>query len=86
MMKRRRIEYLGWGFFGLVLVCAIPPSIFFLYQITHDGVTTGTRVGTGITVAFFIAAFSSWAANGLLQLRNRRMDDQDGADPGPPNE
>ena len=74
MKRARRIEYLGWGFFGLVLTAAVPVAIYTIYQITHDSVTTGTRVGTGVTVAFFFAAFSSWAANGLLQVWNRRMD------------
>ena len=75
MTKSPRIEYLGWGFFGLVLTFAIPAAIYIVYQITHDSVTVGTRVGMGITLAFFFTAFASWAANSLLQVWNRRLDD-----------
>lgn len=75
MTKTHRLEYLGWGFFSLVLAAAVPVAIYTVYQITHDSVTVGTRVGMGITMAFFIAAFSSWLANSLLQVRNRRLDD-----------
>jgi len=75
MTKTYRIEYLGWGFFGLVLVAAMPVAIYTVYQITHDNVTIGTRVGMGVTLAFFVAAFFSWAANGLLQVWNRCHED-----------
>lgn len=85
MTKAHRIEYLGWGFFGLVLVVAIPVAIYAVYQITHDNVTVGTRVGMGVTLAFFFAAFSSWAANGLLQVWNRRLEDGGQTDSGTPD-
>ena len=84
MTKAPRIEYLGWGFFCLVLVAAVPVAIYAVYQITHESVTIGTRVGMGLTLAFFFAAFSSWAANGLLQIWNRRMDGDGGAETGTP--
>lgn len=80
MTKTPRIEYLGWGFFALVLAVAVPVAIYAVYQITHDSVTIGTRVGMGMTLAFFFAAFSSWAANGLLQVWNQRRDDAGRAD------
>ena len=69
MSKVRRIDSVGWGFFGIVLVPAIPACIYFVFQITHDSLTLGTRVGTGITLAFFATAFFTWAVNSLLQLR-----------------
>ncbi len=69
MSARRRIDSVGWGFFGLVLVPAIPACIYFVFQITHDSLTLGTRAGTGITLAFFVTAFITWVVNSLLQLR-----------------
>lgn len=83
MTKAPRIEYLGWGFFCLVLVVAVPVAIYAVYQITHESVTVGTRVGMGIALAFFFAAFSSWAANGLLQIWNQRRDDGERANNTP---
>ena len=80
MTKAPRIEYLGWGFFGLVLIAAVPVAIYTVYQITHDSVTVGTRVGMGVTLAFFVTAFLSWAANGLLQIWNRRYENGGQAD------
>ncbi|MBL7647130.1 MAG: hypothetical protein JNK74_13165 [Candidatus Hydrogenedentes bacterium] len=69
MSKSRRIDSVGWGFFGVVLVAAIPACIYFVFQITHDSLTLGTRAGTGITLAFFVTAFFTWTVNSLLQLR-----------------
>jgi len=69
MSGLRRIDSVGWGFFGLVLVAAIPACIYFVFQITHESLTLGTRAGTGITLAFFVTAFFTWAVNSLLQLR-----------------
>lgn len=84
MTKAYRIEYLGWGFFGLLLIATVPISIYATYQITHDGVTVGTRVGMGVTVAFFVTALLTWAANALLQIWNQRRDDGGREDSGTP--
>ncbi len=84
MTKAHRIEYLGWGFFGLVLIAAVPAAIYTMYQITSDTVTVGSRVGMGIALAFFFTAFFTWAANGLLQMWDRRMDGDGGTDTGSP--
>lgn len=84
MTKAYRIEYLGWGFFGLVLIPTVPVAIYTVYQITHDNVTVGTRVGMGITLAFFVAAFFSWAANALLQIWYQRQHDDGREDSGTP--
>jgi hypothetical protein len=84
MTKAYRIEYLGWGFFGLVLIATVPIAIYTMYQITHDGVTVGTRVGMGIALAFIVTAFLSWAANALLQIWNQRQDDDGREDSGTP--
>lgn len=73
MTRSRHIESVGWGFFGLVLIAAIPACIYLVFRGTHDSLTLGTRVGTGITLAFFFAAFFSWAVNSLLQFRARRL-------------
>lgn len=75
MNRLRRIESVGWGFFGLVLIVAIPVCIYLVYSMTHDGLTVGTRVGTGITLAFFFAAFFSWAVNSLLQYVARPVEE-----------
>lgn len=69
MSKVRRIDSVGWGFFGIALVVAIPACVYFVFQITHESLTLGTRAGTGITLAFFVTAFFTWAVNSLLQLR-----------------
>jgi hypothetical protein len=74
MSRIRRIESVGWGFFGLVLVVAIPAWIYVIFQATHDSLTLGTRVGAGVTLAFFFAAFTSWAVNSLLQYRSTPSD------------
>jgi len=71
MSGLRSIDSVGWGFFGLVLLPAIPACIYFVFQITHDSLTLGTRAGTGITLAFFFTAIFTWAVNSLLQLRAR---------------
>jgi hypothetical protein len=69
MSKLHRIDSVGWGFFAIVLVAAIPASVYFVFQITHDSLTLGTRAGSGITLAFFVTAFFTWTVNSLLQLR-----------------
>lgn len=74
MNSIRRIESVGWGFFGLVLVVAIPAWIYVIFQVTHDSLTLGTRVGAGVTLAFFFAAFTSWLVNSLLQYRSTPSD------------
>lgn len=69
MSTFRRIDSVGWGFFAIVLVAAIPACIYFIFQITHESLTLGTRAGTGITLAFFVTACFTWVVNSLLQLR-----------------
>ena len=74
MISLNRLESVGWGFFGLVLVAAIPAGIYLVFQITNEEVTLGMRAGAGITLAVFFAAFTSWAVNSLLQFRVQRLD------------
>lgn len=74
MSKSVRIESVGWGFFGIVLVVAIPVGIYIVFQLTNEQLTLGMRAGAGITLAMFFAAFSSWAVNSLLQYRVQRLD------------
>lgn len=74
MTKPVRFESVGWGFFCLVLVAAIPAGVYFVFQITNEQLTLGMRAGAGVTLAVFFAAVASWAVNSLLQYRVQRLD------------
>lgn len=74
MSATGRIDSVGWIFFGVVLALITPACIYMVYSITHDSVTPGTRIGSGVTLAFFVAAVVSFLVNSLLQLRARRLD------------
>lgn len=69
-----RIETVGWIFFGVVLALSTPICVYLMYEITHESVTHGTRIGSGVTLAFFVAAVLSFLVNSALQFRARRLD------------
>lgn len=74
MTSPNRLESVGWGFFGLVLLAAIPAGIYVVFKITNEELTLGMRAGAGITLAIFFAAFASWGVNSVLHYRIQRLD------------
>lgn len=76
MSDKERWDSVGWGFFGAMFVLWLAPGIYVIYSITSSTLTTGTRVGTGVVLAFMAAGFTSWAVNSMLDYRARRREAQ----------
>jgi len=77
MSSDNRWDSVGWGFFGAMLVLWSFPSIYFVFSITSDSLTKGTRAGTGIVLAFFAASFTSWLVNSMLNYRAERRESRE---------
>ena len=73
MSTESRWESVGWGFFGIMLVLFLGPCIYLVLSMTYDTLHIGTRVGTGVFLAFFAAGMVSWMVNSLLQYRSARV-------------
>jgi hypothetical protein len=73
MEDERRLDSVGWVFFGVVWLLSVAPVIYLVFENTRDSTPVGTRVATGMFLAGFVAAFISWIANSILgALAGRR--------------
>jgi len=77
MTEKRRLDSVGWIFFGMVLLVLLGPCIYIVLENTSPTLTIGMRVSTGVIVAFFGAAFIAWGVNTALQFRAGANEDDE---------
>lgn len=81
MTAKKRLDSVGWGFFGLTLLVYVPLLGYLMYRGTYDTLHIGTRIGTGVFFGFIAAGFTSWLVNSMLFYRAQRLEAKE---PPPP--
>lgn len=79
MTATNRMDSVGWVFFWVVLALYTPLCIYLVLAITVESLGMAARAGTGVCLAFFAAAFTSWLANSILSYRAQRLDAREAA-------
>ncbi len=72
MKSLREIEYVGWGFFAVLLVVLAGPGIYAALYFTYDIMPMAGRVVIGLVFASVSAAVLTFVVNELLHRRNLR--------------
>ena len=79
MTATKRLDSVGWVFFGVVLALYTPLCIYLVLAVTVESLGMPARAGTGVCLAFFAAAFTSWLANSILSYRAQRLEAREAA-------
>jgi len=72
MKSLKQIEYLGWGFFGVVFALLLAPAIYLAWNYTYEAANSATRVGIGIVGAIVAAGLTTWPINEFVYRHHQK--------------
>lgn len=68
-----RWEAAGWGFWSIVFLILLGPSIYVSFQISYEQSSMLVIVVVGMSIAAFIAGIVTFIVNMILQSRAERI-------------
>ena len=68
-----RWEAAGWGFWSIVFLILLGPSIYLSFQISYEQSSMLVLVIVGFSIAAFIAGIVTFIVNAILQTRAERF-------------
>ncbi|MBI2424405.1 MAG: hypothetical protein HYV27_16365 [Candidatus Hydrogenedentes bacterium] len=72
MKSLRNIEYVGWGFFAVMMALCAGPGIYAGLYFTYDIMPMAGRIVLGLVLASVVAAVVTFIVNEALHRRNLR--------------
>ena len=68
-----RWEAAGWGFWSIIFLITLGPSIYLAFRISYEQTSMLVTVVVGFSIAAFIAGVVTFIVNAVLQSRAERI-------------
>ena len=74
-MSKERFQFdaAGWGFWSIVFVILLAPSVWGMWHIVYEAQRNGVVIAAGVAVAALGAGIVSCIVNALLQRVQQRQ-------------